>query len=78
MEAGLLHRHDRPAPRYTSYPTAPHFTPEIDAACYRERLEALDPAVPLYRCRSISIFRFAIRSVGFAGATPPSCGAINP
>lgn len=47
MEAKILHRHDRAAPRYTSYPTAPHFTPEVDAACYRAWLEALDPALPL-------------------------------
>lgn len=27
FDAGLLRRYDRPGPRYTSYPTAPHFTP---------------------------------------------------
>ena len=25
FDADLLRRHDRPGPRYTSYPTAPHF-----------------------------------------------------
>ncbi len=29
---------DRLVPRYTSYPTAPHFTPAVDAACYRRWL----------------------------------------
>ncbi|MEI9988840.1 MAG: oxygen-independent coproporphyrinogen III oxidase [Rhizomicrobium sp.] len=34
-------------PRYTSYPTAPHFHAGVDAAVYRGWLEALDPAAPL-------------------------------
>ena len=29
-QAALLKRFDRPVPRYTSYPTAPHFHEEID------------------------------------------------
>ncbi|WP_108662837.1 oxygen-independent coproporphyrinogen III oxidase [Acuticoccus kandeliae] len=46
-------------PRYTSYPTAPHFHPGIDEAAYRGWLGALDPAdaVSLYLhvpfCREI-------------------------
>lgn len=41
---------ERRAPRYTSYPTAPHFGPAVDAARYGEWLAALDPAaqVSLY------------------------------
>ena len=35
----LLKKYDRPGPRYTSYPTAPHFSPEFDEAAYRQRLE---------------------------------------
>ncbi|MFQ5784764.1 MAG: oxygen-independent coproporphyrinogen III oxidase [Alphaproteobacteria bacterium] len=31
-------RFDRAVPRYTSYPTAPHFTSAVDAACYRRWL----------------------------------------
>ncbi|HZV20351.1 MAG TPA: radical SAM protein, partial [Hyphomicrobiales bacterium] len=34
-------------PRYTSYPTAPHFSAAIDAGRYRTWLEALDPAQKL-------------------------------
>lgn len=34
-------------PRYTSYPTAPHFTPAVDAAVYASWLEALPPGQPL-------------------------------
>jgi len=34
----LLAKYDKPGPRYTSYPTAPHFSPEFDEAAYRERL----------------------------------------
>ncbi|MGF1631351.1 MAG: oxygen-independent coproporphyrinogen III oxidase [Kiloniellaceae bacterium] len=35
------------APRYTSYPTAPHFNAEVDGAVYRQWLEALPAAEPL-------------------------------
>ena len=34
-------------PRYTSYPTAPHFTGSVDNAVYRDWLSRLDPAKPL-------------------------------
>lgn len=34
-------------PRYTSYPTAPHFSAEVDAGLYRTWLERLDPATEL-------------------------------
>jgi oxygen-independent coproporphyrinogen-3 oxidase len=41
---------DRPVPRYTSYPTAPHFHRDIQNADYRRWLGAIDPggAVSLY------------------------------
>lgn len=39
--AALLPKYDRPVPRYTSYPTAPHFTPAVDGATYGEWLAAL-------------------------------------
>jgi oxygen-independent coproporphyrinogen-3 oxidase len=35
------------APRYTSYPTAPHFNAQVDGAVYRGWLEALPAAEPL-------------------------------
>ncbi len=34
-------------PRYTSYPTAPHFGAEVDGRCYKAWLERLDPAAEL-------------------------------
>lgn len=34
-------------PRYTSYPTAPHFTPDIGAASFARWLGALDPSEPV-------------------------------
>ncbi len=37
----------RPVPRYTSYPTAPHFQDSIDAETYASWLGALDNAEPL-------------------------------
>lgn len=36
FDAELLRRYDRPGPRYTSYPTAPQFTPDFDEAAFRE------------------------------------------
>jgi len=38
LSPDLLAKYDRPGPRYTSYPTAPHFNAEFDEAAYRERL----------------------------------------
>ncbi|KUF10333.1 oxygen-independent coproporphyrinogen III oxidase [Pseudoponticoccus marisrubri] len=38
---------DARVPRYTSYPTAPVFTPEIGAAAQARALAALDPAEPV-------------------------------
>jgi len=35
------------APRYTSYPTAPHFNASVDGAVYREWLQALPAEAPL-------------------------------
>ncbi len=47
MTEALLKRHARPVPRYTSYPTAPHFHAGIDRAVYSEWLAALPPATPI-------------------------------
>ncbi|MBN8521649.1 MAG: oxygen-independent coproporphyrinogen III oxidase [Alphaproteobacteria bacterium] len=38
---------DQPVPRYTSYPTAPHFEPAKDASCYQDWLEALPASASL-------------------------------
>ncbi len=43
----LLHKYDQRVPRYTSYPTAPHFGPQIQAEDYRRWLAELDPAAAL-------------------------------
>jgi len=48
VSAELLSRYDRPGPRYTSYPTAPHFTADFDADQFqRFALAAGSPARPL-------------------------------
>lgn len=47
MRNDLIERYDLRVPRYTSYPTAPHFGPSVDGARYRAWLSALDPATPL-------------------------------
>ncbi|CAK0757672.1 Oxygen-independent coproporphyrinogen III oxidase [Azospirillaceae bacterium] len=48
MDADLLAQYDGlRVPRYTSYPTAPHFTPTVDAGRYREWLACLPSEAPL-------------------------------
>ncbi len=47
MERTSLERYDKPVPRYTSYPTAPHFHPGINAATYERWLAAVGPEAPL-------------------------------
>jgi oxygen-independent coproporphyrinogen-3 oxidase len=42
----LIAKYDAPVPRYTSYPTAPHFSSEIGPAAYADWLRAL-PDIPL-------------------------------
>jgi len=44
MSASLLARYDRQVPRYTSYPTAPHFHDGVDGATYARWLGALTDA----------------------------------
>ncbi len=45
FDADLLRRHDRPGPRYTSYPTAPQFQPGFSESALRDaaRLSNGDP-----------------------------------
>ena len=45
--ASLIEKYDARVPRYTSYPTAPHFSPAIDAARYRGWLAALPDGAAL-------------------------------
>ena len=49
-DAELVARYDGRVPRYTSYPTAPHFTPAVGAATYAEWLQAMpaDTTLSLY------------------------------
>jgi oxygen-independent coproporphyrinogen-3 oxidase len=46
----LVRRHSKPVPRYTSYPTAPHFHAGIDRVSYAEWLKSVpaDTALSLY------------------------------
>jgi len=43
----LLRKYDQRVPRYTSYPTAPHFSARVGAGEYRRWLSALAPTAPL-------------------------------
>lgn len=47
MDRTLLERYDKRVPRYTSYPTAPHFHTGIDAATYERWLAAIETDTPL-------------------------------
>ena len=58
----LIAKYDRRVPRYTSYQTAPHFTPAVDGAAYAGWLAALpdDGELSLYLhvpfCASLCLF----------------------
>ena len=47
MTDDLIRRYAKPVPRYTSYPTAPHFHSGIGDATYAEWLDALPAATPI-------------------------------
>lgn len=47
MDDELVLKFEARVPRYTSYPTPPHFDPAVDARQYRRWLEALDPGITL-------------------------------
>ena len=47
MTTDLIAKYDSRVPRYTSYPTAPHFHPAIDAVTYRHWLRGLSAATSL-------------------------------
>jgi oxygen-independent coproporphyrinogen-3 oxidase len=47
MEQILLERYAGAVPRYTSYPTAPHFTPEVGEGTFRDWLARLSPGSPV-------------------------------
>jgi oxygen-independent coproporphyrinogen-3 oxidase len=54
FDAATLHRYDRPGPRYTSYPTAPHFDAEFTEKMLREHI-AHSNAWPLPRQLSLYV-----------------------
>ena len=60
---------DERLPRYTSYPTAPHFSPDVSALQYGDWLASLGPEASssLY----LLMYRSAGPCVGTAAATPP-------
>ena len=47
MDLNLLAKYDQRVPRYTSYPTALHFSPKVMAEAYRQWLTELDLGLPL-------------------------------
>lgn len=47
MSLELVKRYSAPVPRYTSYPTAPHFSPDIGPDTYRAWLAELQPGTRL-------------------------------
>lgn len=49
IDLDLIRKYDRPGPRYTSYPTAPHFTPSFDPGRFVASLQqAQDRPLSLY------------------------------
>ena len=47
MRLDLIEKYDLRVPRYTSYPTAPHFGPSVDGKAYARWLSELEPTAPL-------------------------------
>ncbi len=47
MKKDIVEKYDLRAPRYTSYPTSPHFNDGVDGALYKRWLGKLDPATGL-------------------------------
>lgn len=47
MRLDLIEKYDLRVPRYTSYPTAPHFGPSVDGGTYARWLSELEPTAPL-------------------------------
>ena len=47
MDTDIATRFETKVPRYTSYPTAPHFGVDVDETVYRDWLGAQDPATAL-------------------------------
>lgn len=47
MTSDLINKYDLRVPRYTSYPTAPHFNDTVDGAVYKKWLSELSPDTPL-------------------------------
>ena len=47
MVTALAEKYSAPVPRYTSYPTAPHFQPVPDTDFYKSWLGNLDPGTPI-------------------------------
>lgn len=47
MRPELLRRYAAPVPRYTSYPTAPHFSSAVDQSRYGSWLDTLEDGTPL-------------------------------
>ncbi len=47
FDADLIQRYDVSGPRYTSYPTAPWFRDDFDAAAYERAVREADPSRPL-------------------------------
>src|SRR6478609_10192872 len=50
MDDALILKHANPVPRYTSYPTAPHFSEAVGPVDYQSWLGAIGPdeAISLY------------------------------
>lgn len=54
FDAATLRRYDRPGPRYTSYPTAPHFGSQFTEAALREHIRSSN-ASPVPRRLSVYV-----------------------
>ena len=75
MNNALVEKYARPTPRYTSYPTAPHFHDGVDGTVYGEWLRALTPG------QSLSLYvhiPYCDRLCWFCGCTTKQTNRYKP
>ena len=69
VSAGLLDKYNKPAPRYTSYPTAPEWSDDFGAEELRRAFIGANTSQHPRRCLFTFTCPFANRSASIAVAT---------
>jgi oxygen-independent coproporphyrinogen III oxidase len=67
FDADLVQKYDRPGPRYTSYPTVPHFRDGFGAAEHSALLAASAAGEGYSTCAETDLLAFGVSSISAAG-----------